>query len=282
MNKLSVDERAEVVTLLVEGNSIRSISRITGRSQNTISRLLLELGQRCERFHDHKVRNLTKTTRLEVDEVFSFVGCKGRHVLTAKKAGQVGDSWTWVAIDAENKLAVSWLVGGRDGGTADAFLQDVRSRLSQRVQMTTDAYHVYLTAVEKAFGWNGLDYAMLTKVYGKASKANEGRYSPPPCIGVQKKWVMGEPVRDLVSTSYVERSNLTLRMHCRRFTRLTNAFSKKLEFHVAAVALHYTYYNFCRIHQTLKITPAMAAGVTPHKWSVEELVMLLDVESLAA
>lgn len=281
MNRLSLEARAEIVTGLVEGNSIRSTSRMTGRSQNTISKLLLDLGAACVRYHDTAVRNVW-AGRIECDEVWSYVGCKKHHVPRAVRPESIGDVWTWVGIEAESKLAVSWLVGDRDADAAMLFMRDLASRLANRVQLTTDGNNVYLQAVEGAFGWNGTDYAMLQKLYG-TPPTTEARYSPPVCIGARKEWVMGNPVEALVSTSYVERQNLTLRMRCRRFTRLTNAFSKKLEHHAAAVALYFVHYNFVRIHQSLRVTPAMEAGVTAHKWSLKDLVGLLEpVQAIAA
>ncbi len=280
MNKLSTDARAEIVTLLVEGNSIRSISRLTGRSQNTIMKLVLDLGAVCVRFHDATVRNV-RAKRIECDEVWSYIGCKEANVRKATRPESIGDVWTWVALEAESKLVLSWLVGDRDFENAVMFMRDLAGRLANRVQLTTDALWSYRKAVEAAFGWNGVDYAVLQKIYGRPT-SDESRYSPPVCIGTRKEWIMGKPVEALVSTSYIERSNLTLRMRCRRFTRLTNAFSKNLDNHAAAVAIHYCHYNFCRIHQSVKGTPAMAAKVTPHKWSVRELVSLLDLQQAAA
>ena len=283
MNQLSVEQRAAIVRGLVEGSSIRSVARMTGTSKNTVLRLLVDLGEFCSIYQDHMLRNLT-CRRVEADEIWSFCGAKAKN---ATKAGQ-GDIWTFTAICADSKLAVSWLVGPRTPETAQAFMQDVADRLANRVQMTTDGHHMYLTAVEKAFGWNGVDYAQLVKSYGSPNDAESTRrYSPAICTGAEKHWVMGAPETAKVSTSYVERANLTTRMSMRRFTRLTNAFSKKAENHAHAVSLHFMYYNYCRAHTTLtkaaggiKTTPAMAAGVADHVWTVEEILALMDPSRL--
>lgn len=287
MNKLSTDARAEIITALVEGASIRSVSRMTGRSQNTIMKLLLEVGAACVRFHDGAVRNL-KTTRAECDEAWSYVGCKEKQAPEAKRPESIGDVWTWIGLDSDSKLVISWLIGDRDYEAAVAFMRDLVGRLTNRVQLTTDGHWAYLKAVETAFGWNGVDYAVLQKLYGKPT-SDDTRYSPPVCIGARKEPIMGRPVEALVSTSYVERQMLTLRMRCRRFTRLTNAFSKKLENHAAATALHYCFYNWCLSHKTLTrrahgvhTTPAMAAGLTNRRWTVRDLVSLVDLQEVAA
>lgn len=281
MNRLSTEARVEIVAALTEGNSIRSTSRMSGRSQNTISKLLLDLGAACVRYHDATVRNV-RASRIECDEVWSYVGCKKRHVPKARRPESIGDVWTWVGIESTSKLAVSWLVGDRDADAALVFMRDLASRLANRVQLTTDGHSAYLQAVEGAFGWDGIDYAVLQKMYGTAV-GEENRYSPPVCIGTRREWVMGKPDETLVSTSYVERQNLTMRMRMRRFTRLTNAFSKRLEHHAAAVALYFVHYNFVRIHQSLRVTPAMEAGVTAHKWSLKDLVGLLEpAQAIAA
>ncbi|HEY3383903.1 MAG TPA: DDE-type integrase/transposase/recombinase [Vicinamibacterales bacterium] len=274
MNKLSVEKRAAVVAALVEGCSIRATVRLTGVAKNTIVKLLTELGPACEKFHDGAVRNV-RSRRVQCDEIWSFVGAKQKNV-PAEKAGQfgIGDVWTWTAIDADSKLIVSWLVGTRDAGAAYAFVQDVASRLRNRVQLTTDGHKPYLAAVEDAFGAD-IDYAVLQKIYGSAPEG-EKRYSPAQCLGCKVETVTGDPDPKHISTSYVERQNLTMRMSMRRFTRLTNAFSKKVENHCAAVALYFAYYNFCRVHQTLRVTPAMEAGLADHVWSVSEIVALLD------
>ncbi len=235
----------------------------------------MELGDACAKYQDATLRNLTcNNKRLQCDEIWSFVGAKDKNVPTDKQ-GQfgVGSVWTWTAIDADTKLMVSWFVSTRDAGAAHEFMQDVASRLKHRVQLTTDGHKPYLAAVEDAFG-SAIDYATLTKIYG-VDPQGENRYSPPVCLGSEVRTVQGDPDPKHISTSYVERHNLTMRMSMRRFTRLTNAFSKKIENHSAAVALYFMYYNFGRVHQTLRVTPAMEAGISDHVWSVEEIVGLL-------
>lgn len=273
MNRLSREKQIEVVKCLVEGMSIRSTSRITDVARNTVSKLILEIGEACQNYHDEHVRNLS-SKRVECDEIWSFVGKKDKELLPEEedKFG-VGSVWTWTAIDAESKLAVSWLVGARDAESANQFMLDVADRLSNRIQLSTDAHKPYLKAVAGAFG-NDVDFAQLVKIYGNAPGANT-RYSPAECTGIKKIKVTGSPAKEFVSTSYVERQNLTMRMSMRRFTRLTNAFSKNVQHHIASVALHFTYYNFVRIHQTLRCSPAMEAGLTSHLWDVGDLVDLL-------
>jgi IS1 family transposase len=288
MNRLSLDARAAIVTGLIEGNSIRSISRMTGRSQNTIMKLLVELSEACVRHHDAVARNLT-TTRVECDEVHSSVGCKARNVPKAKSPESIRDVWTWVGLDSDSKFAVSWLVGDRDFDAAVAFMKDLAGRLASRVQITTDGHKAYLAAVERAFGWGRADFAVLQKIYGRPTTP-ESQYSPPVCIGTRKEWVMGNPVEELVSTSYVERSNASLRLRCRRFSRLTLAFSRKLQNHATAVSLHYFTSNFCFPHRTLTqrhpmhypTTPAMALGLAREPWTVKDVVKLLEASELAA
>jgi IS1 family transposase len=272
MNCLDNNTRARVIGCLLECCSVRATVRLTGVSKPTILKLLADLGNSCAAYHDRHVRNL-KVRRLQADEIWEFVGAKARNVSVEKKQEGWGDIWTWVGIDADTKLVVSYLVGGRDAGWAYDFMQDCASRISNRVQITTDGHKAYLEAVEGAFGMD-CDYAQLQKIYG-ASLEPERRYSPARCIGSDMKVVSGNPDPKHVSTSYVERQNLTMRMHMRRFARLTNAFSKKAENHVHSVALHYMFYNFCRVHQTLRVTPAMEAGLSDHVWSIEELVTLL-------
>jgi IS1 family transposase len=273
MNRLTKEQQTRVVAALVEGNSIRSTSRMTGVARNTITSLLLDLAEACAGYHDRHIRNL-KVRRLQCDEIWNFVGSKAKNTTPAKKAEGWGDTWTWTAIDADTKLCISYLVGGRDAGWATEFMQDCASRIVNRVQITTDGHRAYLEAVENAFGAD-IDYAQLQKIYG-ASVENETRYSPARCIGCDMKVVSGNPDPKHVSTSFVERQNLSMRMSIRRFTRLTNAFSKKVENHAAAVALWFTYYNFCRVHQTLRVTPAMEAGIASHVWTIEELVPLIS------
>ncbi len=273
MNKLTREERVRVISALVEGNSIRSTVRMTGFSKNTIAKLLVEIGTVCAEYHDKTVRNLT-CKKVQCDEIWSFCNCKQDNVPEDKK-GQLGygDVWTWTAIDPESKLTISWVVGLRDIQWATLFMKDVASRLANRVQLSTDGNKPYLSAVDEAFG-NDIDYAMLVKLYGK--DGGEGRYSPAKCIGARKESITGKPNKDDVSTSFVERQNLTMRMSMRRFTRLTNGFSKKIDNLKHSVALHFMHYNFCRIHQTTRITPAMAAGVTRKLWNIEDIVKLLE------
>ena len=273
MKQLDVTRRAAVVRCLVEGNSIRSTVRITGVAKNTIVKLLTDLGCASAAYHNGAVRNL-RVRRLQCDEIWEFVGAKAKNVTPEKKAAGWGDIWTWTGIDADSKLCVSYLVGGRDAGWANEFMEDCAKRISGRVQITTDGHKVYLEAVENAFGAD-VDYAQLQKIYGAPSDEDQRRYSPARCIGCDMKIVSGDPDPKHVSTSYVERPNLTLRMGNRRFTRLTNAFSKKVENHRHMIALLFLYYNFCRIHSTLRVTPAMEAGLSDHVWSIEELCCLL-------
>ncbi len=279
MNKLDTKDRARVLHLLCEGSSIRSIVRVTGASKNTVSKLLIDAGKACAAYHEANVRNL-KTTRVEVDEIWSFTYAKQKNVKNAKAApANSGDTWTWTAIDADSKMIVSYLVGGRDAEYAMWFMDDLRSRLANRVQLTSDGHKSYLEAVEGAFGAD-VDYAQLIKIYGNAPESFKGRYSPADCTGIKKRRIEGEPDKRLVSTSYVERNNLTMRMHMRRFTRLTNGFSKKIENHAYAVALHMMYYNFVRMHKTLRMSPAMAAGVSDKLWDMTDIVKLVeDVEA---
>jgi IS1 family transposase len=279
MKQLTTSQRAQVVRCLVEGNSIRSTVRITGVAKNTIVKLLGELGCACAAYHNRAVRNL-KVRRLQCDEIWEFVGAKAKNVSVEKKAAGWGDIWTWTGIDADTKLMVSYLVGGRGADWAQEFMEDCASRIRNRVQITTDGHKAYLEAVENAFGAD-IDYAQLQKIYG-APAENDTRYSPATCIGCDMKVVSGDPDPKHVSTSYVERSNLTLRMGMRRFTRLTNAFSKKVENHRHMVALFFLYYNFCRVHATLRVTPAMESGLSNHVWSIEELCGLLPEMRSAA
>lgn len=275
MNKLDAKARAQILHLLCEGNSIRAVTRLTGASKNTVSKLMIEAGQACADYHDKHVFNL-KSQRVQVDEIWSFTYAKQKNVAAAKAAPAVaGDTWTWTAIDADSKLMISWLVSGRDTDSATMFMADVRSRLANRVQLTSDGHKAYLRAVEDAFEGD-VDYAQLIKIYGGSPENAVGRYSPAPCIGAVKERVTGSPDPKHISTSFAERQNLNMRMHMRRFTRLTNAFSKKVENHALAVALFTTYYNFVRIHKTLRVTPAMAAGVTDRLWDVSDIVKVLE------
>jgi IS1 family transposase len=275
MNKLSSDRRAQVVRCLVEGNSIRATVRMTGVAKNTITKLLVDLGEACARYHTDNVVDVP-SRRVQCDEIWSFCYAKSKNV-PAEKRGEFGygDVWTWTAIDADSKLCVSWLVGTRDAPTAYEFMSDVSQRLQSRVQLTTDGHKAYLSAVDYAFGGD-IDYAVLQKLYGKNPLEDDTRYSPAVCTGIRIEKVHGDPDPRHISTSYVERQNLTMRMSMRRFTRLTNAFSKKVLNLSAAIALHFVYYNFVRIHQTLKTTPSVASGIADHEWSIDEIVGLLD------
>src|SRR3989441_9121454 len=276
MNRLPLERRAQIVGMLAEGNSLRATSRLADVSINTVTKLLLDVGAACEKYQDETLRNL-KSRRIQCDEIWAFVYAKAKN-LPEKYKGAVGygDVWTWTALDADTKLVPSWAVGRRDGFTARAFISDLADRLATRVQLTTDGHKVYLEAVEGAFG-KALDYDMLVKTYegdrGKHAPA-ERRYSPAVCTGEFKQRITGDPDPANISTSFVERQNLTMRMSMRRFTRLTNAFSKKMDNHKAAVALHFMHYNFARIHKTLRVTPAMEAGIADHVWSLAEIAAL--------
>lgn len=280
MNCLDISTRVRIVSCLVEGCSVRSTSRMTGVSKNTILRLLNDLGCACAAYHDRYVRNL-KVRRMQCDEIWCFVGAKAKNVKAEKKLEGWGDVWTWVGMDADTKLVLSYLVGGRDGGWAREFIDDCAGRIKNRVQITTDGHKAYLDAVEDSFGAD-IDYAQLLKVYGAPSEDEQRRYSPARCIGCDMKIVSGDPDPAHVSTSFVERQNLTMRMGMRRFTRLTNAFSKKVDNHRHMVALHYMYYNYARVHQTLRVTPAMEAGLSNHIWTIEELCALMPKPTISA
>jgi IS1 family transposase len=274
MNRLTTQLRTAVIASLVEGNSIRATCRMTGVSKNTVTKLLTDMGLVCSIHMDRVMRNLN-CERVQCDEIWAFVGSKQKNV-PADKHGEWGDVWTWVAIDADTKLVPTYLVGSRDMEAAHTFMQDLAKRLSNRIQLTTDGLSVYANAVRGAFP-NGVDYAQVVKSYGSLDTTGSGRYSPAPLREVQHANVTGKPDPDHVSTSYVERQNLTMRMSMRRFTRLTNGFSKKAENLTAAVSLHFMHYNFCRAHKSLNgRTPAMAAGLSDHVWTVQELVGLLE------
>jgi IS1 family transposase len=274
MSKLDQKARAQIISLLCEGMSIRAITRLTGASKNTVAKLLVAVGHAVTAYQDKALRNL-KSERVQIDEIWSFIYCKNDNVKRAKSApAEAGDVWTWTAIDADSKLLVSWYLGARDTDAAMHFLTDLRSRLANRIQLTSDGHRPYLQAVDSVFG-EDVDYAMLNKIYG-ADPQGQKRYSPAKCIGAEKRPITGNPDKKYISTSYAERANLTMRMHMRRFTRLTNAFSKKIENHAATIALHSMFYNFVRIHQTLKVTPAMAAGVTDKLWEISDIVQVLE------
>jgi len=274
MNRLDSPVRAQILRCLVEGNSVRATARLTGVEKRTVTRMLIDAGRACQAYQDQVLCDLP-CKRVQVDEIWSFVYSKQKNVKTAKAAPEgAGDAWTWVAICADTKLAVSWLVGERNAVYAHAFIHDVWERLAGRVQLTSDGHATYRDAVEQVFGID-VDYAQLVKSYGP-SPEGEKRYSPAVCTGAKKVPITGEPDLKHVSTSFVERQNLTMRMAMRRFTRLTNAFSKKLENHAYAVSLHFMNYNFIRQHQTLRVSPAMAAGVTDRLWTVEDIIGLVD------
>lgn len=274
MNRLSREDRAHILHLLCEGQSIRAVTRLTGASKNTVTKLVVDAGHACTQYQDRVLRNLP-SKRVQVDEIWNFVYAKSGNVENAKAAPpDAGDVWTWTAIDANSKLLVSWLVADRRLESAMLFMDDLKERLANRVQLTSDGHAPYLVAVDTVFG-DDVDYAMLVKLYG-ADPQGEKRYSPAKCIGARRRTIKGEPDEKHISTSFAERQNLTMRMHMRRFTRLTNGFSKKVENHACAVALHAMYYNFVRLHKTLRVTPAMAAGVTDKLWEMTDIVDVID------
>jgi IS1 family transposase len=275
MNKLPLEKRVQILNLLVEGSSLRSISRVCDVSINTVTKLLVDAGRICAVFHDEKVRDV-KARRVQVDEIWSFTYAKQKNVAKAKAAPpEASDTWTWTAIEADSKLIISWLVGGRDGDYAMGLMDDLRSRLANRVQLTSDGHKAYLDAVEGAFGGD-IDYAMLVKLYGAASDATKGRYSPAECTGIRKTRIEGNPDPKHISTSYAERHNLNMRMQMRRFTRLTTGYSKKIENHIHMVALYTVWYNWIRTHKAHRVTPAMAAGLTDKLMDMTEVARLMD------
>ena len=278
MNKLPIQKRVQIINMLVEGSSLRATSRVCDVSINTVTKLLVDVGRACEKFHNETVVGV-KSHRIEADEIWSFVYSKDKNVPEGME-GDAGDVWTWTALDADSKLMVSWMVGGRDAETAHDFMHDLSTRIVNRVQLTTDGLQTYLEAVTNNFG-SQIDFAQLVKIYGPAEggTSTERKYSANVCKGIKKTVVCGEPDENLISTSYVERQNLTMRMHMRRFTRLTNAFSKKIENHCHAIALHFVYYNFVKQHKTLRVTPAMAAGLTKRFMSIEDVVKLVPDET---
>jgi IS1 family transposase len=274
MNKLPLDKRVQILSMLCEGSSMRSISRVADVSINTVSKLLVDAGNACAAIHDEKVRDV-KSTKVQCDEIWSYCYSKARQV--GKTKGKVegqGDVWTWTALDADSKLIISWFVGNRDGDTAYIFLSDLKERLANRVQLTTDAFRGYLDAVHMTFGFD-VDYAQLVKVFTGTTDGAR-RYSPGKCVGAAKRAYRGNPDMDHVSTSYVERQNLTMRMSMKRFTRLTNSFSKKFENHAHMVALYTVWYNFIRVHKTHRVSPAMAAGITDTLMSMSDLAEMID------
>jgi IS1 family transposase len=278
MNKLPLQKRTQIIQLLVEGNSLRSTSRIADVSFNTVLKFLPQIGAACANFHNDRVVNV-KSERVQCDELWSFCYAKEKNVKEEMPEGS-GDTWTWTALDADSKLIISWFVGDRDAQSANIFMHDVAARLANRVQLTTDAHHAYLIAVDNAFRLD-IDYAMLVKTYGAPTGENqtERKYSPNECLGTQQKIISGEPNAKFISTSYVERSNLSIRMGNRRFTRLTNAFSKKLENHCHSLSLYFTYYNFCKIHKSLSVTPAMQAGLIKKPMTIEDIANLVVDEA---
>lgn len=291
MNKLPIAKKVQIINCLVEGMSLRATSRLADCSINTVTKLLVDVGKACQNFHDETVHGLT-SQRVQLDEIWSFVYAKESHVDDIMNSeidkDKAGDCWTWVGIDADSKIVMSWYVGDRDAASAQAIVSDVKSRLVNRVQLTTDGLKTYIDAVKTSFG-KDIDFAQLKKIYesdspkgaklyeqNKNKNQNERRYSPGEFVGTEIKTISGKPDIKHVSTSYIERQNLTMRMHMRRFTRLTNAFSKKIENHCHAIALHFVYYNFCKIHKTLRVTPAMEAGLMKDVMSLEDLVRLAD------
>lgn len=281
MNRLPDDKRIQVLKLLVEGSSMRTIARVVGVSINTVTKLLIEAGHACEAFHDERVRSV-HAAKVQCDEIWSFCYAKQKNVPGAVAAPEeAGDVWTWTALDSDSKLILSWMVGGRDAGYATEFMRDLESRIAGRIQLTTDGHRAYLEAVEDAFG-NNIDYAQLVKLYGDAPETNpERKYSPSVCNGTRKHRITGNPDKRAVSTSHVERHNLTMRMSMRRFTRLTNAFSKKIENHGHALSLYFLFYNFVKIHKSLRVTPAMEAGLMDYAWEWNDVLALIDARKPA-
>ncbi len=279
MNVLSFDRQVRVISALVEGCSLRATERLTGANRETVGNLALHVGERCAGLHDALMCDLSSSV-LELDEIWAFIGKKQRQV-RLDDSPEMGDCYTYIGLDANRKAIISYAVGKRDAATTNAFALDLRSRVLGRPQITTDGFAPYVDAIRRAFG-DDVDYGMLIKQYGNAGAEDQRRYSPPRCVGAKKVWIAGDPDYERTSTSYVERGNLTIRMQVRRFTRLTNAFSKKMRNHAAAVALHVCWHNFCRVHETLRTTPAIAVGVADHVWSVAELVeMALSIVPMA-
>src|SRR5438552_6782612 len=275
MNRLATDKRTAVIAALIEGTSVNATCRMTGVAKHTVLKLLKDIGCACAAYHNAHVRNL-RVRRVQADEIWSFVYGKDKNLTLEQVKSGLGSVWTWKAIDADTKLVISYTIGDRGADTAKAFMQDVALRINSRIQLTTDGHRVYADAVEYAFGAD-IDYAMLVKIYGASNDNPESRYSPATCIGCRTGVLAGSPDPDHISTSFVERSNLSMRMGMRRFTRLTNGFSKKLENHGHMVALYFMHYNFCRVHKTLRVTPAMEAGLTDYVWEMDELIALLEL-----
>jgi IS1 family transposase len=279
MNRLNQQIRIKIIHMLVEGSSMRSISRVLGVSLNTVNKLLIDAGAACHKYHNEHVRQLSSKT-IQCDEIWSFCRTKEKNTSPKNKGlPDHGDIWTWTAIDADTKLICSYLVGKRDADCAQSFITDLRSRLASRVQLTTDGYRLYVEAIEQSFG-RDIDYAMLVKLFGKGFRTKEEsrRYSPAECVGIEKRRISGNPDFSRVSTSFVERQNFSMRMHMRRFTRLTNGYSKKIANHLHAVSLYFMYYNFVKIHKTLKCTPAMEAGITNKLWDVSDILALVTAK----
>jgi IS1 family transposase len=274
MNRLSIQERPAILGMLVEGNSLRACARMADVSLNTVTKLLVDVGTASEQFHNERVVNV-RVRRLQCDDIWSFVGSKERHTTPEKKMEGCGDAWTWIGLDADTKLCLSFLVGGRDASWASLFMEDCARRITGRVQVTTDGHRAYLEAIEGAFGMD-CDYAMLVKQYGLPTEEEARRYSPARCIGCETKVISGQPDPKHINTAYVERFNLTMRMSMRRFTRLTNAFSKKLRNHELMIAIHAVHYNFVRMHKTLRCSPAMAADLSKTLWSLEDMIEMTD------
>jgi IS1 family transposase len=280
MNKLPVAKRVQILSMLVEGSSLRSISRVAGVSINTVTKLLVDAGTVCAAFHDASVRKVA-SKKIQCDEIWSFCYAKDKNLAAAKAAPEgAGNVWTFTALDADSKMIVSWLVGSGDGDTAFNFMCDLKDRLANKVQLTTDGFRGYIDAVGGSFGSEKVDYGMLVKLYGGSPDGPRGsaerRYSPVACIGARKTEVFGDPDKAHISTSYIERQNLTMRMSMRRFTRLTNAFSKKFENHCHSLALYFVWYNWMRKHKTLGTTPAVAAGLTDETLNMADVVTLID------
>src|SRR5258707_6530236 len=272
MNRLSTSDRTQIISALVEGASINATCRMTGAAKHTVIKLLKDMGCACAAYHNAHVRNL-QVRRIQADEIWAFVYGKDKNLTLEQVQAGAGSVWTWTALDADTKLIVSYMLGDRGAATAESFMRDLAGRIANRIQLTTDGHRVYADAVEDAFGAD-IDYAMLVKIYGASNENPESRYSPASCIGCRTGVLNGNPEPDHISPSFVERQNLSMRMGMRRFTRLTNGFSKKLENHGHMVALYFMHYNFCRVHKTLRVTPAMEAGLTDHIWSIEELLDL--------